>query len=102
MTAPTTEITVLAQADCAFCEHAAEVLARVGQDHPLTLRYLDLGSEQGLALAAEHGVLFAPGIFMDGRLLSYGRLSERLLRRALARRATPAQPGGSERGAGHR
>jgi hypothetical protein len=31
-------------------------------------------------------VLFAPGVLLDGQLLSYGRLSERLLRRHLAAR----------------
>lgn len=101
MSDPTTEITVLTQAHCTFCEHAAEVLARVGQDYPLGLRYLDLAGEQGLTLAAEHGVLFAPGIFMDGQLLSYGRLSERPLRRALARRSSAAEARGGERGADH-
>ena len=30
-----TEITLLTQADCALCEHAKKVLARVGEDHPI-------------------------------------------------------------------
>jgi hypothetical protein len=37
------------------------------------------------ALATSAGVLFAPGLLVDGRPFGYGRLSERRLRRALGR-----------------
>jgi hypothetical protein len=80
------EIVVLSQPDCHFCELAEEILGRVGQDYPLTVRKVRLDSDEGQLLAVRHGVLFAPGVLLDGRLLSYGRLSERLLRRHLERR----------------
>jgi len=86
-----TAITLLTQADCALCEHAKQVLARVGQDHPVDVTEIDLASERGRALAARAGVLFAPGVLVDGRPFGYGRLSERRLRRALGR--MPAPPG---------
>ena len=82
------EVTLLTQADCQFCDIATAVLARVGADHPLTVRRVDLGSEEGRALAARHGVLFAPGVLLDGEMFSYGRLSERRLRRHLTRHLT--------------
>ncbi|MCH6165247.1 glutaredoxin family protein [Pseudonocardia alaniniphila] len=85
MTGTTVEVTVLTQPDCRFCELAAEVLARVGRDHPLSVRHIDLASPDGRDLAAQHGVLFAPGILLDGQMFSYGRLSERRLRRHLTR-----------------
>ncbi len=78
-----TAITLLTQADCALCEHAKRVLARVGADHPLEVTEIDLASEQGCDLAARAGVAFAPGVMVDGRPFGYGRLSERRLRRAL-------------------
>jgi hypothetical protein len=100
------EIVVLSQPDCRFCELAEEILGRVGQEYPLIIRKVRLDSEEGQLLAIRHGVLFAPGVLLDGRLLSYGRLSERLLRRHLDRRpprspspsgdrdpATPDPPG---------
>jgi glutaredoxin len=99
---PRIEVTVLTQPDCAFCERAAEVLARVGHDHALAVRHLQLDSDEGRALAQRHGVLFAPGVFLDGQLVSYGRLSERRLRRQLARRSPRAEPAGRERGPGQR
>lgn len=85
-------VTVLTQPDCRFCEHAETVLARVGQDYPLTVRHIPLDSDEGRALAARHGVLFAPGVLLDGALVSYGRLSERRLRRQLSRHHVEQHP----------
>ncbi len=90
-----TAITLLTQADCALCEHAKRVLARVGQDHPLEVTEIDLASREGQSLADRAGVRFAPGVLVDGRLFGYGRLSERRLRRALGRLAPePHRTGG--------
>jgi len=80
-----TAITLLTQADCTLCEHAKQVLARVGADHPLEITEIDLASEQGRTLAAQAGVLFAPGVLVGGRPFGHGRLSERKLRRTLGR-----------------
>jgi Glutaredoxin-like domain (DUF836) len=87
-----TAITLLTQADCALCEHAKGVLARVGADHLIEVTEIDLASEHGRSLAGGAGVLFAPGVLIDGHPFGYGRLSERRLRRALDR--LPARPGG--------
>jgi hypothetical protein len=87
-------VTLLTQGDCAMCEHAKEVLARVGADHPLEVDEVALATPEGQELALRHGVLFAPGVLLDGEAFAYGRLSERKLRRALARRAElDTQPG---------
>jgi glutaredoxin len=77
------EITLLTQTDCGLCEHAKQVLARVAADHPLTVTEIDLGSDEGQDLALSAGVLFAPGVLIDGEPFSYGRLSERRLRKTL-------------------
>ncbi|SFP05271.1 Glutaredoxin-like domain [Amycolatopsis arida] len=86
MTAPT-EITLLTQQACAFCDHAKDVLRRVGQDHPLRITEIDLADEEGQRLARRAGVMFAPGVLVDGEPFSYGRISERKLRRTLSKRA---------------
>lgn len=80
-----TAVTLLTQEDCAYCEHARKVLARVGEDHPLEVTEISLASEQGRALAVRAGVQFAPGVLVDGRPFGYGRISERRLRRTLQR-----------------
>lgn len=78
-----TTVTLLTQPSCSMCDFAKQVLTRVGMDHPLDIREIPLDSPTGRALATEHSVLFAPGIFIDGELFGYGRLSERKLRRQL-------------------
>ncbi len=80
------EITLLTQTDCGLCDHAKQVLAQVGQDYPLQVTEIDLANEQGHQLAARAGVMFAPGVLVDGEPFSYGRLSERKLRRTLDKR----------------
>jgi glutaredoxin len=86
VTAPV-QITLLTQTSCAMCELAKEILARLGDEYPLSVTAVDLRTDEGKRLAAEAGVLFAPGVLVDGQPFSYGRLSERKLRRLLDRRA---------------
>lgn len=80
------EVVVLAQADCGLCDQAKKALARVATDFELRISEVDLVSSEGQELARNSGVMFPPGILLDGRLFSYGRLSERKLRRELVRR----------------
>lgn len=77
------DILVLTQKDCAFCDHATGVLARLRDDFDLEIRTLDTNSDEGAQLAAEGGILFPPGVFIEGEPFSYGRLSERKLRKHL-------------------
>lgn len=82
------EITLLTQEQCRFCDLAKEILDRVGRDYLLRLREVDLATAEGQRLATAVGVLFAPGVLLDGEAFSYGRLSERKLRRELDRRSS--------------
>lgn len=80
------QVLLLTQEQCGFCEQAKEILGRLKSEYELTLSTLDLGTPEGEALATRHGLLFAPGVLLDGEPFSYGRLSERKLRRAIERR----------------
>lgn len=82
-------VTLLTQSDCHLCDHAKEVLARLSVDFRIEVDEVSLSSAPGQRLAAEAGVLFAPGILLDGKPFAFGRLSERKLRRALT--AAPPQ-----------
>jgi glutaredoxin len=86
VTAPV-QITLLTQTSCALCELAKAILACLGDEYPLSVTEVDLRSDEGRRLAAQAGVMFAPGVLVDGRPFSYGRLSEGKLRRLLDRRA---------------
>ena len=78
------DITLLTQPSCVFCDQAKEILARLAADFPLNVHEVGLDTEEGRKLAIQHAVMFAPGILLDGKLFSYGRLSEKKLRRQLA------------------
>jgi hypothetical protein len=80
------EVLLLTQDHCSLCDHAKRVLERLATQYPLQLTTLDLATPEGRALAERGGILFPPGVLLDGQPFSYGRLSERKLRRALDRR----------------
>lgn len=79
-----TRVTLLTKEGCDLCEQAKAVLVRVAADTPLDIETLDLAGDAGRALAERAGMAFPPGVLLDGEPFSYGRLSERKLRRALA------------------
>ncbi len=66
---------------CAVDALGAEVSAAT---FPLSVRRVDYDSKEGRRLALSGGMLFPPGIVIGGRAFSYGRPSERKLRRELA------------------
>jgi glutaredoxin len=73
--------------DCHFCADAKALLARLGQTYPLEVREVDLSSPEGQETATRHGIMFPPGLLLDGGFVGFGRVSERKLRRLLAQRA---------------
>ena len=80
-----TRVTLLTKGDCDLCEQAKAVLARISADSPeVVVEVVDLSSETGRELAERSGMAFPPAVLLDGEPFSYGRLSERKLRRALA------------------
>ena len=80
------EVILLTQEACTFCEHAKAILTRLESDYPITLREVALDTPEGERMALAGGFLFPPGILIDGEPFSYGRTSERKLRRALTSR----------------
>lgn len=74
-------LTLLTKADCVWCDRAKRLLAEVEAE----VTEVSLDTTEGRELATRHRLLFAPGLLHDDRLIAYGRLSERALRRELAR-----------------
>ena len=79
-------VLILTQEHCGFCEQAKEVFDRLSVEYGFSFSTLNVGSPEGQTLAMRGGVLFPPGIFLDGEPFSYGRPSERKLRREIERR----------------
>ncbi len=83
---PTLNVLLLTQQDCKSCETAKTLLERLAREYPLAISTLAIDSREGQALAQEGGILFPPGIFIDGAPLSYGRPSEGRIRREIESR----------------
>ena len=83
------EVLLLTQDDCKFCDEAKAIFSRLGNEFPLHVDTTELSSSQGQKLALDGGLLFPPGIVINGRPFSYGRPSERKLRREIERLSRP-------------
>ncbi|MEP6973785.1 MAG: thioredoxin family protein [Actinomycetota bacterium] len=82
------ELLLLQSEGCAFCDTAEEIVQRLATEFDAEVVTMDLATADATALAQRAGVLFPPGILLDGELICYGRPSERRLRRELERRAS--------------
>ena len=80
------KVVLLTQEQCAFCTQAKAILERLAVEYPLAVTTLSVASPEGEALAVRNRILFPPGLFLDDEAFSYGRLSERKLRREIERR----------------
>ncbi len=80
------EVLLLTQADCAFCHDAEEILERLSAEYGFAITILDLETLEGRETAVRGGILFPPGILIDREPFSYGRPSERKLRKEFERR----------------
>jgi|GraSoiStandDraft_41_1057321.scaffolds.fasta_scaffold1506944_2 glutaredoxin len=89
-------VLLLTQEQCGFCAQAKEILNRLAPEYGLSVSTLDVSSPEGEALAVCSGILFPPGIFLDGEPFSYGRPSERRLRREIERRLKPVEGGANK------
>lgn len=93
---PTARFLILTAEDCHFCEQGKHTLHKLAHDFPLEVEEVSLESEGGRELAEQFGVLFPPGLFLDGSFVGFGRISERKLRKLLQQHAdslAPAQGG---------
>jgi len=88
-------VLLLSQQDCVLCNQAKELLSRLEAHYPLDVETVDFYSARGFELTKSGRMLFPPGIFLDGQPFSYGRLSERKLRREIEARLSQA-PGRGE------
>lgn len=82
-------LTLLTKSDCAWCNDGRKILKELSLEFPLQIEEVSLDSEHGRRLAAEHHLMFAPGLIADEHLIAHGRMSKRALRRDLSRRTEP-------------
>ena len=80
------KVTLLTLQDCHLCEHARDVIARVGRERPIAVEETPWDSVEGQKLVQRDGIPFAPAVYIDGSFAAYGRISEGALRRRLGHR----------------
>ena len=84
------EVRLVSGFGCKPCDRVKERLRGLQADFPeLRVIEVDIGSEEGTALAMRYRLAALPGILVNGRMALVGDVSEALLRRELeaARRA---------------
>lgn len=76
MTSPgeAVEITIVQSLACHFCEDAQDVVRTLGDEYPIRLRLVDVHSDEGRTLIAQHRPAMYPLVLVGGAYLSAGRL----------------------------
>ncbi len=82
----TLAILLLTQENCGSCDAAKTIIDRLSVKYPIVASTVSLDTAEGQTLAEKNGILFPPGILIDGEAFSYGRPSERKLRLEIERR----------------
>ena len=80
----TIEVWLVTGFGCKPCEKVKKHLDRLRADFPeLQVTEVDIGSEEGTALAVRYRLGGLPGILINGRMALVGEVSENLLRERL-------------------
>jgi glutaredoxin-like protein DUF836 len=79
------DVLVVTSPACHLCEDALAVLAELGEEFPLAVREVELGSDEGRALFERYHPSLPPFVIIDGALFSSGRLPGKKLRKHLER-----------------
>lgn len=83
---PPARVTVVESEACHFCADARQVLADFAADYPLVVDAVDVRSEAGRLLMAQHRATMSPLVLIDGASFSNGRLPRRKLAKHLTQR----------------
>lgn len=87
MAAPV-EVTLVTAESCHFCEDAQDLLAQMSGTYDITVRLVDMMSDEGRNLVVAHRMPFPPLLLIDGAMFGYGRISARKLDKHLASHAS--------------
>ncbi|KUM25610.1 hypothetical protein AU467_25935 [Mesorhizobium loti] len=83
---PGIDVLILTQDNCGFCDDAKNLFNQLAREFPMSVTMMDINSPEGQERAIAGGVLFPPGIFIGGEPFSYGRPSERKVRKEIEKR----------------
>ncbi|ERJ11246.1 glutaredoxin family protein [Haloplasma contractile] len=81
------KITILSKEDCHFCDVAKALFKQLKVEFNVNIEIIDINTPEGKTQAEKFGLglLFLPGILINDHPFSYGRPSEKKLRKELMR-----------------
>lgn len=79
------KITILSRDDCQFCDMAKSLFNRLKEEFELNIEVKDVDTPEGKEQIIKYGFLFLPGILINDNPFSYGRPSEKKIRKELLR-----------------
>lgn len=82
MSAPIDIVLVGAPA-CHYCDDAQALLDELGARVKMSVRKVELHSDEGRALAVAHRIPFPPLLLVNGAYFGHGRISQRKLEKHL-------------------
>ncbi len=80
------EVVLVTAPRCHLCDDAKGLLKELRHDYPLTVREVELSSDEGLALSRRFSMSFPPLLLINGIRFGHGRISRRKLVRFLDQR----------------
>ena len=78
-----TQLTYVSAPDCHLCERGRTIVHDLAEEASLDVVEVGWSDASARGLTERDGVPFPPALYLDDRLLGYGRLSERRLRKQL-------------------
>jgi glutaredoxin len=82
-TGSTIDIVLVTSQRCHFCEDAKALLADLADEYPLSVREVDMPTDEGVEVMQRHHAPFPPVLLVDGEYFGHGRISRRKLTKAL-------------------
>jgi thioredoxin-like negative regulator of GroEL len=79
------DVVVVTSPACHLCEDALATLQELGREYPLSVREVELASDEGHTIFERFRPPLPPFVIVDGALFSAGRLPRKKLRKHLDR-----------------
>jgi glutaredoxin-like protein DUF836 len=79
------DVVIVTSPACHLCEDAIAALTQLAEEFPLTIREVELDSEEGRRIFERFHPPLPPFVVLDDELFSSGRLPRKKLRKRLER-----------------
>ena len=82
------DVSVISKEGCLPCLRIKRIVGELKVELPeISVREVDFGSEEGLALSVKNTILYPPAVFINGALFAKGKIFEEPLKEAVRKAA---------------